>query len=108
MHNVLLVKLFDTTNKLFVFDQRKVNYLYFFRVPKNYFDGIYWNYLGNFFNYYFDNQCNVYDYVDINYFLDQNFNANDVDMMVFELCVLSPLRPHDPTNVFHKVNIKSF
>ena len=28
--------------------------------------------------------------------------------MVFEPCVFSPLRPHDPANVSHKVNIKSF
>ena len=28
------------------------------------------------------------DYVDINYFLDQNCNANDVDIMVFEPCLL--------------------
>ena len=37
-----------------------------------------------------DCQCNGYDYVDINYFLDQNFNANYVDIMVFEPSVLFP------------------
>ena len=31
-----------------------------------------------------DSQCNVQDYVDINIFIDQNFIANDVDIMVFE------------------------
>ena len=35
-----------------------------------------------------DSQYNGWDYVDINYFIDQNFNANDVNIMVFEPCVL--------------------
>ena len=30
-------------------------------------------------------QCKREDYVDIKYFIGQNFNANDVDIMAFEL-----------------------
>ena len=37
-----------------------------------------------------DSQCNWEDYVDINYLLDQNFDASDVDILVFEPSVLSP------------------
>ena len=40
-----------------------------------------------------DSQCNGYDYLDINYFLQQNFKANDVDIMIFEPCALFPFRP---------------
>ena len=35
-------------------------------------------------------------------------STQTISTMVFEHCVLSLQRPHDPTNVFHKVNIKSF
>ena len=35
-------------------------------------------------------------------------STQTMSTMVFEPCVLSPLRPHDSTNVFHKVNMKSF
>ena len=37
-----------------------------------------------------DSQCNGKDYVDINFLLDQIYNANDVEIMVFEPCVLFP------------------
>ena len=35
-------------------------------------------------------------------------STQTISTMVFEPCVLSPLRPHDPTSVFQKVNKKSF
>ena len=75
-------KIFDTKNKLFVFYQRESKLFVFFCVPIKYFDGSYWKYLGKklFLNYYFENHCNVYNYVDINCFPDQKFNANDVDI----------------------------
>ena len=37
-----------------------------------------------------DNQCNGEDYVDINYFIDQNFNANDVDIRYSNLASYFP------------------
>ena len=92
MHTVLLVKLFDTKNKLFVFYQRKSKlFVIFWRSIK-----ILWWYLSEIFrqklflNYYFDNQCNVYNYVDINCFLDQSFNANDVDNSIWTICLIPP------------------
>ena len=81
MHTVLLVKLFDTKSKLFVFYQRESKLFVFFsrsnKILRWYLLELFRQKL--FLNYYFDNQCNVYNYVDINCFLDQCFNANDVD-----------------------------
>ena len=74
------------------FIREKVSYLYFLRSNK-----ILWWYLFELFrqklfltHYYFDNQCYLYNYVDINCFLDQNFNANDVDNGIWTLCLIPP------------------
>ena len=92
MHTVLLVKLFDTENKLFVFYQRESKLFVFFSRSNKI---LWWYFLELFrqklfLNYYFDNQCNVYNYVDTNCFLDQSFNANDVDNGIWTLCLIPP------------------
>ena len=105
MHTVLLVKLFDTKNKLL---GEKVSYLYFFRVPIKYSDGIYWNYCCK--NYFKINIWTInvmYTIMSTSIVFLIKVSTQTMSTMVFEPCVLSPLRPHDPTCVFHKINIKS-
>ena len=53
-----------------------------------------------------DNQCNGHNYVDINHFVDPNFNANTCRHMVFELCVLSP--PAAPGGLRHMVPLERY
>ena len=89
--------------------REKVSYLYFFRVPKKYFGGIYWNYLGKNYFYIIILTLNVmYTIMSTSIVFLIKVSTQTMSTMVFEPCVLSPLRPHDPTSVFHKVNIKSF
>ena len=109
MHTVLLVKLFDTENKLFVFYQRESKLFVFFRVPIKYFDSIFWNYLGkNYFSIIILTINVMYTIMSTSIVFLIKVSTQTMSTMVFEPCVLSPLRPHDPTSVFHKVNIKSF